>query len=210
MMYPGYAPIRGVDYKVFHYGLTYKVGDWVFDKAEWRDTDLVNKCWAKFPDPPDPLTLDRSNEDAYNRDLLSIECARTLNDALYLHHKQRNCPDPSTLATLDMMAAKKEEITRKFRKVIESDATISNSRENDESEEPLKRPTSDKVFSSFRFWVVALWVVSLLGFLVLMVTVCHGGKKRKTKGKHHKNKKRSSYTGLFDLNGRNAEISDKL
>ncbi|QHO17588.1 uncharacterized protein DS421_10g313480 [Arachis hypogaea] len=91
LIYPGYVPAPGVKYRVFHYGLRFGTGNWSFDKADWRDVDMVNRCWAKFPDPPDLSTLDRANEDGFQRDLLSIECAKTLNEALTLHHERR-CP----------------------------------------------------------------------------------------------------------------------
>lgn len=204
MMYPGYVPQHGINYRVFHYGLDFKVGNWSFDKAKWRNTDLVNNCWAKFPDPPHPSTLDRTNEDLYQRDLHSIECATTLNEALYLHHKRRNCSDPGSMITINQVEAKKEKISRKFREIIGSDGSRSRSDESTRSQE------SDQAFSSFRVWVVGLWVVSFLGFLALMAAVFSRGKKRKTKSKHYKSKKRSSYSGLFDLNGRNAEMSDKI
>ncbi|CAO2818060.1 unnamed protein product [Amaranthus hypochondriacus] len=209
MMYPGYVPQPGVNYKVFHYGLLFKVGNWSFDKAIWRNTDLVNKCWAKFPDPPDPLSLDKTDDDAYNRDLLSIECARTLNEALYLHHKRRHCPDPQTRATMELVAGNKEKIFRKFRKIIDRDSTKSISSDSIDYRDSLKPPASDQLFSSFRIWVVVLWVVCFFGFMALMAKLFSGGKKRKTKGKHHKGKKMTSNSGLFYLRGRNSE-SDKL
>ncbi|XP_027773008.1 peptidyl serine alpha-galactosyltransferase isoform X2 [Solanum pennellii] len=99
LIYPGYVPKPGVNYRVFHYGLEYRVGKWSFDKANWRHTDLVNKCWAKFPDPPDPSSLDQTDNNSLQRDLLSIECATTLNEALRLHHERRKCPDPNTIST---------------------------------------------------------------------------------------------------------------
>lgn len=207
MMYPGYIPDPGVNYRVFHYGLEFKVGNWSFDKAQWRFIDLVNRCWAKFPDPPDPTTLDRTNGDFYQRDLLSIECAKTLNEALYLHHKRRNCPDPNSFTTRVQDATTKEKITRKFRKIIEGNKRSSPDEIN--ASQQLLTPPSDHLFSSYRFWIVVLWVVSFAGFLLLMAAVFSGSKKRKTKSKHHKSKKRSSYSGFSDVNGRNAEISDK-
>ncbi|KAG9141977.1 hypothetical protein Leryth_009338 [Lithospermum erythrorhizon] len=100
LIYPGYVPAPGVNYRVLHYGLEFRVGEWGFDKANWRHVDVVNKCWAKFPEPPDPSTLDQSDEEAFQRDLLSIECVRTLNEALYLHHQRSKCPDPNLLPVL--------------------------------------------------------------------------------------------------------------
>ncbi|KAK8335267.1 hypothetical protein V6Z12_A09G042800 [Gossypium hirsutum] len=98
LIYPGYVPKPDVKYRVFHYGLEFKVGNWSFDKAKWREVDMVNKCWATFPDPPDPSTLEQTDENELQRDLLGIECARTLNEALRLHHKRRNCPEPTVLS----------------------------------------------------------------------------------------------------------------
>ncbi|KAL9227047.1 hypothetical protein vseg_002788 [Gypsophila vaccaria] len=193
MMYPGYAPQPGAHYRVFHYGLEFRVGNWSFDKAKWRDVDLINKCWAKFPDPPDLSTVVRTNEDSYQQDLLSIECVRTLNEALYLHHKSRNC--------LDQSQQNKEKAHRKFGNVIEDESTRQNLDEKKDPQESI---------SSFSIWVVGLWVVSFFGFLLLMKAVFWSGKKRRSKGKHHKSKKRSSYSKLFDTNVRYTEMSDKL
>ncbi|MFS7985079.1 hypothetical protein Hanom_Chr11g00994201 [Helianthus anomalus] len=94
IIYPWYVPEPGVNYRVFHYGLEFSVGNWSFDKAKWRITDMVNRCWAKFPDPPDPSEADQTNVDTLQRDLLSIECGKTLNEALVLHHESRGCGDP--------------------------------------------------------------------------------------------------------------------
>lgn len=99
LIYPGYVPVPGVNYRVFHYGLEFRVGNWSFDKAKWRHMDVVNTCWVKFPDPPDPSTLDRSNKELFQRDSLSIECAKTLNEALDRHYARKKCPDPNTLST---------------------------------------------------------------------------------------------------------------
>ncbi|KAJ1412706.1 peptidyl serine alpha-galactosyltransferase-like [Sesbania bispinosa] len=105
LIYPGYFPVPGVKYRVFHYGLRFSVGNWSFDKADWREVDMVNRCWAKFPDPPDPSTLDQDNEPNLQRDLLSIECAKTMNEALNLHHKKR------CLSTNSSLTSKGEERT---------------------------------------------------------------------------------------------------
>lgn len=97
LIYPGYIPVPGVKYRVWHYGLEFRVGNWSFDKAKWRHTDVVNNCWAKFPDPPDPATLEQSDVNALNRDLISIECVKTLNEALRLHHDRSKCGDISSI-----------------------------------------------------------------------------------------------------------------
>ncbi|GAB4848032.1 Peptidyl serine alpha-galactosyltransferase [Ancistrocladus abbreviatus] len=216
MIYPGYVPAPGVNYRVFHYGLEFKVGNWSFDKANWRNAEMVNKCWAKFPDPPDPSAVDTADENTRQQDLLSIECARTLNEALYLHHKRRNCPDPSALTIADVEEVKEISTSRKFGKIDQTSRTkTSDPIPRNDSDKSSNPAVKDQLFTSFRFWIVALWAISFLGFLALMVTVFSGRNKRKTKGKHHKSKKRSSYSGVFDPNGidrhlRSAEISEKL
>ena len=170
MMYPGYGPQLGINYRVFHYGLDFKVGNWRFDKGNWKNTDLVRTCWAKFPDPPDPITLDRTDEDAYNRDLLSIECARTLNEALYLHHKRRNCPDPNILVTLDEVGNKETIHRNEY-----------NANESSDSSELQNSPQSDEL-NFFGILVALLGVVLFLGVLLLIVRAFVGDKKRKRKG----------------------------
>ncbi|KAM7266959.1 hypothetical protein ACFE04_009125 [Oxalis oulophora] len=187
LIYPGYIPDRSVKYRVFHYGLEFTVGNWSFDKAKWRDTDIVNKCWAKFPDPPDPSTLDRSDENALQRDLLSIECGKTLNEALFLHHKKRNCPDGSTPKqnTIDDVAS-----SRKFGRF--SERSNSSPRNYTRSLSPPEDKDKDGLFSTLRVWVIALWVISGCGFLVVMSLLFSGRRGKLGKGKTHRNKRRSS------------------
>ena len=94
MLYPGYVPSWGPP-RLLHYGLHFKVGDWHFDKAEWREQDMTNNCWQRFPDPPDPATLPATLSSwERDRDIVSIECIRTLNEALHLHHVKRGCRIP--------------------------------------------------------------------------------------------------------------------
>lgn len=190
LIYPGYVPEPGVKYRVFHYGLDFKVGNWSFDKANWRDTDVVNKCWAKFPDPPDPLTLDRSNEDILQRDLLSIECGKTLNDALELHHKKRNCPDPHSLSTSKRDTGKEDSSSRKFGRFDGSNAVRSNPVPTKNSEETSPPVPKDGLFGSLRFWVVALWMISGLGFLAVMFMVFSGRKSKGSKSKTYRSRRR--------------------
>ncbi|GAB2287622.1 Peptidyl serine alpha-galactosyltransferase [Dionaea muscipula] len=216
MIYPGYVPEPGASYRVFHYGLEFKVGNWSFDKAKWRDTDMVSKCWARFPDPPDPSTIDTTDENARQRDLLSIECARTLNDALFLHHKKRNCPIAGLVTTPKLEEGSKISSTRKLGKIDETYAERSNSVPRNNSEELTSPIAKEQMLSSFRFWIVALWATSFFCFVALMLAVFSRDVKRKIRGKHHKSRKRSSYSsGVFDSNGidrhlRSAEISEKL
>ncbi|CAL5368419.1 unnamed protein product [Camellia sinensis] len=212
LIYPGYVPEPGVKYRVFHYGLEFSVGNWSFDKANWRNADVVNKCWAKFPDPPDPSTLDRTDENIRQRDLLSIECAKTLNEALRLHHEKRKCPDPNSLLTSNQeTTGEATTISRKFGKidtsrVIRSSPVVS----TNVSQESSLPAVTNETLSSFRVWIVGLWVFSILGFLAIMYVMLAGRKGLKRRGKNYKTKRRASYSGFVDLNGpdrhlRNAE-----
>ncbi|KAJ4960283.1 hypothetical protein NE237_020193 [Protea cynaroides] len=182
LIYPGYVPEPGVKYRVFHYGLQFTVGNWSFDKANWRNVDLVNKCWVKFPDPPDPASLDSTDENILQRDLLSIECARTLNEALRLHHHRRNCSIPSAKTTTKLETLKETTLPRK----------VGTGR--------LEEVGSSRV-PSFRVWMVALWAFSVLGFLAVLTLVLSGRKGEWTRSKGNRNKRRASYSGFFDANG---------
>ena len=99
MLYPGYVPLRDIDPHILHYGLQFSVGSWRFDKADWHDEDMTNVCWKFFPDPPNPSSLVFADVDELRKDTISIECVRMLNNALYLHHKRRGCPDPTVITT---------------------------------------------------------------------------------------------------------------
>lgn len=246
LIYPGYVPQPGVKYRVFHYGLEFRVGNWSFDKANWRTVDVVNKCWSKFPDPPDPSMLGRTDENTLQRDLLSIECAKTLNKALLLHHERRNCSDPTSLSTSNQETSGEVTLSRKFGKsdtVLKNDSIESSkdSKESlDDSKESLKdskessedsqKPSKDskessndskisslsavtnQTFSSFRFWIVYLWIFGILGFLAVMYTMLSGRRGHRKRGKNYKHNRRPSYSGYVDTYGhdrllRNAESS---
>lgn len=205
LIYPGYVPEPGVKYRVFHYGLEFVVGDWSFDKAKWRDTDLVNKCWAKFPDPPDPSMLAAPDDNILQRDLLSIECAKKLNEALYLHHKRRNCPDPNSLSTSAWDTGKEATMSRKFGRFEESYVAKNDQIQMNISKQSSVPGVTDKTFSSFRFWLIGLWVFSVLGFLAVMLVLFLGRRGRGGKTKSYKSKRRS-YPGILDVNGRDRDI----
>ena len=171
MIYPGYVPLPGAKYKVFHYGLRFGVGNWSFDKADWRNADVVNTCWAKFPEPPDPATIMQEGLDARERDLLSIECARALNKALYLHHKRRNCPRLDSIHStssnkIERLAheSSRNRNSGKFesrdvareKRVERAAATIP----------PVHR--SRRLARSSRMWIIAVWAVSIVVFLLVI------------------------------------------
>ncbi|XP_051117917.1 peptidyl serine alpha-galactosyltransferase-like isoform X2 [Andrographis paniculata] len=99
LIYPGHMPAPGVSYRVYHYGLEFRVGNWSFDKAKYRHLDVVNKCWVRFPDPPDPSTLHHSEKYILQRDLLSIDCVNSLNEALRRHDERKKCSDIKSLPT---------------------------------------------------------------------------------------------------------------
>ncbi|XVF16275.1 hypothetical protein REPUB_Repub10bG0017100 [Reevesia pubescens] len=205
LIYPGYVPETGVKYRVFHYGLEFKVGNWSFDKAKWRDVDVVNKCWATFPDPPDPSILEQTDETLLQRDLLSIECAKTLNEALRLHHKRRNCPDPTAFSIPKLNITKDVTSSRKVDRFAGIDEIKSNPVPRNHSQESSLPKVTDGLFSTLRFWIILLWVFSGLGFMLVMLVVFSGYTgKGSTKGKSNKNKRRS-YTGFLKMNGRNRQ-----
>ncbi|KAL1338511.1 hypothetical protein HN51_033139 [Arachis hypogaea] len=208
LIYPGYVPAPGVKYRVFHYGLRFGTGNWSFDKADWRDVDMVNRCWAKFPDPPDLSTLDRANEDGFQRDLLSIECAKTLNEALTLHHERR-CPNANSLSPpKEDQRTEESGMSRKFGIVDESTDSISNHISVNHSEqlrkdsEDLDSVPKDEMPSSFRFWVIFLWAFSGCGFVVVVYMVYSGHKRRGSRAKPHRTRRRSVHTGFMEMNGR--------
>jgi len=180
--------------------LEFRVGNLSFDKANYRNVNMINRCWTKIPDPPDPFTLDRTDENVVQRDLLSIECAKTLNEALCLHHERKNCTDPGTLSTSNLNTAKEVAMSRKFGSFDESHdhALRSNHMPKNNSHGLLKPAVIDRMFSSFRFWVVALWVFAGLGFFAAVFVVFSGRKRKGTRGKIYRNKRRSLHSGRFD------------
>lgn len=215
LIYPGYVPEPNVKYRVFHYGLRFSVGNWSFDKADWREVDVVNKCWAKFPDPPDPSTLDQANKENLRRDMLSIECGKTPNEALELHHKKK-CPSADSL--LISKGDEKTEESGTSREIGNTDGTIdsvTNRVVTNHSEElasvqkeELPSVQKDEIPSSFRFWVVFLWAFSGFGFLVVIFVVCSGHRRRGTRMKHHSRRRRSMHSGFMESNGRDRHGRD--
>ncbi|RHN50531.1 hypothetical protein MtrunA17_Chr6g0458451 [Medicago truncatula] len=215
LIYPGYVPEPNVKYRVFHYGLRFSVGNWSFDKADWRVVDVVNKCWAKFPDPPDPSTLDQANKENLRRDMLSIECGKTLNEALELHHKKK-CPSADSI--LISKGDEKTEESGTSREIGNTDGTIdsvTNRVATNHSEElasvqkeELPSVQKDEIPSSFRFWVVFLWAFSGFGFLVVIFVVCSGHRRRGTRMKHHSRRRRSMHSGFMESNGRDRHGRD--
>lgn len=215
LIYPGYVPEPNVKYRVFHYGLRFNVGNWSFDKADWREVDVVNKCWAKFPDPPDPSTLDQANKENLRRDMLSIECGKTLNEALELHHKKK-CPSADSI--LISKGDEKTEESGTSREIGNTDGTIdsvTNRVATNHSEElasvqkeELPSVQKDEIPSSFRFWVVFLWAFSGFGFLVVIFVVCSGHRRRGTRMKHHSRRRRSMHSGFMESNGRDRHGRD--
>ncbi|XP_078181682.1 peptidyl serine alpha-galactosyltransferase isoform X2 [Carex rostrata] len=169
MLYPGYEPEPGASIRVFHYGLRFSVGNWSFDKADWRYTDMVNTCWANFPDPPDPSSIATENPNERARDLLSIECAKALNTALYLHHQRRKCPIGE----------------KKLEEKLPVDTMVSDVNSTLDISSPVHRFKA--VDRSHMRWRVALWGISVLGFLVVTSVVLSGRKKARSKPRSHKN-----------------------
>ncbi|XP_058768807.1 peptidyl serine alpha-galactosyltransferase-like [Vicia villosa] len=180
MIYPGYAFELSIKYRVFHYGLQFSIGNWSFDKAKWREIDIVNKCWAKFPEPPDPSTLDHDNEKSLQQNLLSIECVKTLNEALRLHHERNGCNRGNSMSTSKGNTTDGSVISKHM---LANDSEELASVDNDRMGIP----------NSFRFWVLFLCVFSGLGFLVVIFWVHSGQKRRGMKMKHHRVRRRNLY-----------------
>lgn len=197
LIYPGYIPQPGVKYRVFHYGLEFKVGNWSFDKANWRDTDVVHKCWSKFPDPPDPSSLDQTDEDSLQRDLLSIECAKTLNEALRLHH-ERMCSNPNSLSTSNSKSSNEVKLSRKFGKIDETHTIQNNNVPMNESRE--YQVDDNQMLGSFRIWIISLWAFSIFGFAAIMWILFASRKGQRKRGKSYKSKRRALHTGFGDMN----------
>lgn len=199
LIYPGYVPTPGVKYRVFHYGLEFVVGNWSFDKANWRDIDVVNNCWARFPDPPDPSTLDPTDDNILQRDLLSIECARKLNEAQQLHHIRQNCPKPGS---------KLEKGSRKFGQFGGIDTTANDSMVVTKLKRDESSASDDKegLFSNFKFWVVALWGFCGISLVLVMLVLFRGRRGKAKRSKYYRNKKKSSYSGLFDMDSRDKHL----
>ncbi|KAG5028457.1 hypothetical protein AAZX31_05G070000 [Glycine max] len=198
LIYPGYVPVPSVNYRVFHYGLRFSVGNWSFDKADWRNVDMVNKCWAKFPDPPDSSPIDLANNEDLQRDLLSIECAKTLNEALNLHHQKR-CSSNNSLST-SKEDKKEENGVSRVNSIDANDDSVSNNISTNQSEESANA-RKDEMPSSFRFWVIFLWAFSGVGFLVVIFVVYSGHRRRGTRLKHGR-RRRSLHTGFMETNSR--------
>uniref|UniRef100_A0A1D1Y8I1 Vertnin n=1 Tax=Anthurium amnicola TaxID=1678845 RepID=A0A1D1Y8I1_9ARAE len=187
LIYPGYVPVPGVRYRVFHYGLGFSVGNWSFDKAKWRTTDLVNTCWAKFPDPPDPITLSTSDDNIFRRDELSIECVETLNKALYLHHKKRSCA--ASGIKNDSNRVNGTQATLKWHK--EAEEGLHYKRETTVPISVFSESLVDvpnQTFRSWRSWLIAIWAFSVLGFLAVISLVLSSHKGDGTRSKTNRNK----------------------
>ncbi|CAA2986284.1 peptidyl serine alpha-galactosyltransferase [Olea europaea subsp. europaea] len=219
LIYPGYVPAPGVKYRVFHYGLEFRVGNWSFDKANWRNFDFVNKCWAKFPDPPDPSTLDHTEENALQRDLFSIECGNTLNEALRLHHEKKKCPDPTSISSpirenLDSISlsppnqetAREVTTSRKFGKIEEISASRHSPDLKNESRESSLPAMANETFTAMRFWIIGLWAFSIFVFATVISVMLSGRKGQRKRGKSFKTKRRSSHSGFRDLNGNDSHL----
>ncbi|KAJ0972390.1 hypothetical protein J5N97_020349 [Dioscorea zingiberensis] len=191
LIYPGYVPEPGINYRVFHYGLKFSVGNWSFDKADWRNVDVVNTCWAKFPEPPNASSLSTEDKDILKRDQLSIECAETLNRALLLHHKQRKCPTSNVDANMKQALVSNE--ISSIRDGILLNTQIPGQRDASNSS---SQSGSNNGGMRIRIWMVGLWAVSVVGFLAVMSMILS---RRKGDGSRLKaNKFKKAHVGPFD------------
>ncbi|PKA51235.1 hypothetical protein AXF42_Ash010675 [Apostasia shenzhenica] len=197
LIYPGYVPEPGVNYKVFHYGLRFSVGNWSFDKADWRNKDMVNKCGANFPEPPDPSTLSTMDENSLQRDLLSIECGKALNRALQLHHEQKCFSSDFITNSRPVMVTVSDEEEESVNRTVKLPASISRSSPHASL---LHQPRI--LDTSLRIWMIGIWTLSVVGFLVVVSVVLSSGKgeisrtkiARKKKDKHFYDMERATET----------------
>ncbi|KAJ7974730.1 Peptidyl serine alpha-galactosyltransferase [Quillaja saponaria] len=144
---------------------------------------MINRCWAKFPDPPDPSTLDHADEDALQRDVLSIECSKTLNEALWLNHDRRDCSNTNSLSTSKEGNMEEGGSSRKFGRFGGTFASRINRAQTNHSQELTQPTVANVIFSSFRSWLLILWAFSGLGFLVVILAVYFDKKRRGNKDK---------------------------
>lgn len=250
MLYPGYIPIPGTEPRVLHYGIEFGVGNWKFDKAVWRDTDMTNVCWKLFPEPPNASTLTSTDDNNLRRDKISIECVRTLNEALRLHHVRRNCPDlhseqifnknivhvqtPPALFDQDQIKNnffedlkqiplektksydnvnhdKSDEILKITKKTIRNSKSFNQGTiAMQEDERVLKIDATDHLVAvTPRYWMVALWTISVLGFLVVVSTLFSRQKIDGPRKKNPRNRQRHSHSSKSDTNGDFQHFSEK-
>lgn len=170
MLYPGYEP--NTPPRVLHYGLKFSVGDWHFDKSEWREQDMTNNCWTHFPNPPDQSTLPKAlSPREFDRDRISIECIRTLNEALHLHHVKRGCRMPPPVAE-SLESSKEESKNTNKMKLLDGSQGQKASRVN--SVKMMLKGKSQRLRSiptviSPKIWMVGLWTL-LVSFFLLVVS----------------------------------------
>ncbi|KAL5991190.1 hypothetical protein ACLOJK_012096 [Asimina triloba] len=208
LIYPGYIPEPGVEPRVFHYGLEFGVGNWSFDKANWRNTDIVNTCWAKFPDPPDPSTIVSTDVTTARRDQLSIECMKTLNEALYLHHKRRNCSGLSAETNSNEKIKRYIPLPRFSGRTDGSLRTIRKLTLPDFTPHSSLLDKKDEVFSSLKLWMVGLWALSVLGFLAVISLAFSSRKGDALRNRIYRAKRRSSSAIFSDKNTNSLQFRD--
>ncbi|KAL3699944.1 hypothetical protein R1sor_017966 [Riccia sorocarpa] len=195
MLYPGYIPLPGVEVRVLHYGLNFTVGNWSWDKHSWRNGDMTSECWRQFPSPPNPSTLKWSSVLEERRDRLSIECLKTLNEALYLYHKRKGCQLKSQSDAMEdggqfkhaMVKNSQEETvdggnfkgSADFELVVNHD-DIFESLEEERAETDRSSQTRRKRLATgltsrtssatnSRYWMVALWISACILFWALVM-----------------------------------------
>ncbi|WOL18737.1 hypothetical protein Cni_G27534 [Canna indica] len=189
LIYPGYVPEPGVKYKVFHYGLRFGVGNWSIDKASWRTDDIVNTCWAKFPEPPDPSSLSTADANILQRDLLSIECGKALNDALYLHHQRRKCPIPSSTNSNFSLPEEESPSHR-----LTPEAADENLETRIHNKSYLVADVSSQDASGTKselpsIWIFGIWAFCVLGFLAVSLIIFSNRKRQFSKSRGNKSRR---------------------
>lgn len=204
MMYPGYKPFTPP--RVLHYGLRFNVGNWHFDKAEWREHDMTNICWQFFPAPPDPSTLPKTlSRRAVDRDKISIGCVRTLNEALRLHHISRGCRVPPAQEPSKPPNAPKKSIKTKLQDTRQNKTKNSEQAAgNDQAQKARLKHVSTMLKSKTKaltntpaligpkLWMVGLWALLVCCFLLILSILFSGHKsslpRQKKSRSHHRSR----------------------
>ncbi|XP_002970675.2 peptidyl serine alpha-galactosyltransferase isoform X1 [Selaginella moellendorffii] len=183
MLYPGYVPQEGSEPRVLHYGLEFSVGDWKFDKADWRNENMTSKCWRKFPEPPDPSTLTTSDRGERRRDEISIECISTINQALDIHHRKHGCVAAATTTTTTTAAnssiafGSRGEAKQGSEEAVVVEKSVDREALNSFMASNRRRSVLERfkrlpvISLSPRYWMIALWTLLVSCFLLVISAI---------------------------------------
>lgn len=127
-----------------------------------------------------------------------------------LFSPNRETHDPRSLQPASRETSSEITTSRKLGKFDEGSRHYS--KPENVSQELMLLAVTNLTFTSMRFWIIVLWAAAVFGFVALMSAMLSRRKGQKTRGRSFKTKRRTTYSGLWDVNGhdqhlRNAEIS---